>query len=109
MTYPDTRNARSTCAFGAMMAEYAVGSTALEASTVASRTAFGIRSSVSPPARPTQLHVRTQAMVTEGRAVGNAPVFIGLCPWPFQSRPAPLRDPSRPAYSGGSRPQDSPG
>src|SRR5262245_27214481 len=105
--YPDTRNARSTCALGAMIAEYVVDSAPLEASTVTSRTAFGVRASVSVAARPAHPHVWTAATATKTRTVRKCRMFMGPCPWPFQNRLAPSRDPSMPAYSDDSLPQDS--
>jgi hypothetical protein len=63
-TYPETRNARSTCAFGVMTAEYAVDPALDEDSTATSRTGVGLRAS-SFAARLAHPPVRIAALTTK--------------------------------------------
>src|SRR4029453_10335445 len=107
-TYPDTRNARSTCASGAITAEYTVASALGDASTETSRTAIGLRASALR-SRPVHPSARMAAVRRSPATVVLMFVFIDLCRSLFQNRPAPPRDPSALACSGDSPPQDSTG
>src|SRR5262245_49755758 len=104
-TYPGTRNASATCAFGAITAEYVVAPESDDASTIASRTAFGGRASAAASGPP-HADIRIGAATKRSGNRRQPRNVIGPYPWPFQNPLEPLRDPSTPACSAGSRPRD---